>query len=118
MSDPLTGLLNREAFLTFAERDRTLAECLHCRWLLMLAEPRNLSELSLAFGQQRCDLALVEAGDFLRGMAASTGLLARISELRFALALFDTQAERVESRAGADPYRGRREAHRHGRRYF
>jgi DNA-binding NtrC family response regulator len=32
LSDPLTGLLNREAFPAFAGRDRTLAECLHCRW--------------------------------------------------------------------------------------
>jgi GGDEF domain-containing protein len=65
--------------------------------LLMLAEPWNLAELSLTFGEQRRDLALIEAGDFLRGMAGSAGLLARISELRFALALFETRTEPVES---------------------
>ena len=97
MSEPLTGLLNREAFVTLAGRDRMLAESLQRRWLLVLAELRSVSEVSLSFGEQRRDLALVEAGDFLRRVAGSTGLLARVSELRFALALFDTPAEPVEA---------------------
>jgi len=96
MCDPLTGLLNREAFLTFAERDRRLAGALHRRWLLFAGELRNISEASLVGEEQRRDLAVVGAGDFLRGIAGSTGLLARISELRFALAILDTLAEPIE----------------------
>jgi PleD family two-component response regulator len=97
MSEPLTGLLNREAFVTLAGRDRMLAESLQRRWLLILAELRSVSDGNPPFGEQRRDLALVEAGDFLRGVAGGTGLLARVSELRFALALFETPAERLET---------------------
>ena len=40
---------------------------------------------------------MVEAGDFLRGLAGSTGVLGRVDETRFALALLDTASEPVES---------------------
>ena len=97
MSDPLTGLLNREAFLRFATRDWTLAESLRCRWAVLLGEPRTLPDVTLVSDEQRRDLALVDAGDCFRRLAGSTALLARISELRFAIALFDTPAEPVEN---------------------
>jgi PleD family two-component response regulator len=97
MTDPLTGLLNRGAFFSLAERDRRLAERLCRRLLLIVAEPGNLSELAAASGDHRRDLAMMEASDVLRGLAGSTGLLARMEEARFALALFDTSAEPVES---------------------
>jgi PleD family two-component response regulator len=96
MTDPLTGLLHRGAFLSLAERDRQLAERLGHRLLLLVAEPKNMSELA-ARGEQRRDLALVEASEILRDLAGSTGLLARIGPSRFALALFHTAAEPVES---------------------
>lgn len=97
MTDPLTGLLNRVAFYTLAQRDLRLAERLSRRLLVVLAEPKNLSELTEAASQQRRDLAMVYTGDFLRGLAGSTGVLARIAETRFSLALLDTSAEPVES---------------------
>jgi PleD family two-component response regulator len=97
MTDPLTGLLHRGAFFSLAERDRKVAERLGRRLLLMVAEPRNLSELAAAMGEHRRDLALVEASDVLRSLAGYTGLLARIGPTRFALALFPTSAEPVES---------------------
>jgi PleD family two-component response regulator len=97
MTDPLTGLLNRGAFYTLAERDRRLAERLSRRLLVVVAEPRNLSEPAEAASQQRRDLAMVDTGDFLRGLAGSTGVLARIAETRFALTLLDTSTEPVET---------------------
>jgi PleD family two-component response regulator len=90
MVDSLTGLLNRGAFLTFAERDRSLAERLGRRLLLVVA-------VAAAYGSQRRDLTLVEAADDLRGIIPSTALLARISATRFALALVDSAAEPIES---------------------
>jgi len=85
----------------FAARDRSLAESLQCRWLLMLAEFEAFLKRAWSATNKRRDLALVEAGDCLRPMAGSTGLLARISELRFALSLFETPPS-SGMRAGAD----------------
>ena len=103
MTDPLTGLLNRGGFFTLVERDRRLAERLSRRLLLVVAvpgnfaEPGNLPEAAEAASQQRRDLAMVATGDFLCGLAGSTGVLARIAETRFALALLDTSIEPVET---------------------
>jgi PleD family two-component response regulator len=103
MTDPLTGLLNRGAFLSLAERDRKLAEALERRLLLILAEPKDAGPgdmatgIAAAAGDHARDLAMVSAGDVLRGLAGHTGLLARVEETRFGLALFDTRDEPVEA---------------------
>jgi PleD family two-component response regulator len=97
VTDPLTGLLNRRAFFSLAERDRMLAERLSRRLLLMVAEPDHLAELAAAGGDHRRDLRLVEASDVLRGLAGPTGLLARLQAGRFALTLFDSSLEPLES---------------------
>ena len=97
VTDPLTGLLHRRAFFSLAERDRALAERLSRRLLLMVAEPDHLAELAAAGGDHRRDLRLVEASDVLRGLTGSTGLLARLQAGRFALTLFDSSLESVES---------------------
>ena len=64
--DTLTGLLNRAGFVTSADHDRKLAERLGRRLMVMVAEPKNLGEIATAYGEQRRDLALVEAADHLR----------------------------------------------------
>jgi PleD family two-component response regulator len=97
VTDPLTGLLNRGAFFNLAERDRMLAERLGRRLLLIMAEPADLSAPTVAGGDHRRDLRLMEASDVLRGLAGSTSLLARVQAGRFALTLFDTPIEAVES---------------------
>jgi GGDEF domain-containing protein len=86
--DPLTGLANRAAFSTHAERDRKLAERLGRRWMLLLAE---------AFGRQHRDLALIETADHLRTLIGPTDLLARIDDSRFAITVFDTDALSIEA---------------------
>jgi len=96
-NDSLTGLPNRNSFPTFADRDRKLAERLGARLMVMVAEPRNLSGIATNEGEQRRDLALVEAADHLRGLIGPTDLLARIGEARFGLSIFDTEAESVEA---------------------
>jgi PleD family two-component response regulator len=89
--DTLTGLLNRGGFLANADRDRKLAEKLARRFMVIVGE------IPSAYDEQRQDLALVEAADHLRSVASSTDLLARIEPTRFALSMFDTGAEPLET---------------------
>jgi PleD family two-component response regulator len=95
-TDALTGLASRAAFLTQAGRDRRLAERLDRRWMVLVAALHNLPEIARAYGEQRRDLELVEAADHLRRIAQPADLLARIAENRFALAVFDSEAESLE----------------------
>ena len=97
MIDSLTSLPNRGAFLTFADRDRKLAERLDRRLMVLVAEPKNLSAITAAYGDQRRDLALIETADHLRGLAGPADLVARITETHFALTVFDTDVEPVEA---------------------
>jgi DNA-binding NarL/FixJ family response regulator len=93
MTDPLTGLLTRPAFLTLAARDRLLAERLSLKWMILQAER---AEPGTTDSVQRRDLALVEAADDLRRLAGPAALLARLSHSRFGVAALDTLAEPVE----------------------
>lgn len=95
--DTLTGLLNRAGFVTSADHDRKLAERLGRRLLVMVAEPKNLGEIATAYGEQRKDLALVEAADHLRTLAGPADLVARIGATRFGLTIFDTDFESLEA---------------------
>jgi|SRR5579862_2220868 diguanylate cyclase (GGDEF)-like protein len=95
-TDSLTGLCNRAGFLVSANRDRELAERLDRRWMLLIAEPKNLTEIAVAFGDQRRDLELVEAADHLRCMVTPADSLARIGERHFAIGVFDGEIESVE----------------------
>jgi diguanylate cyclase (GGDEF)-like protein len=94
--DSLTGLPNRGGFFAFADRDRKLAGRLGRRLMIMIAEPTNLTELAASFGDQRRDLALVEAADHLRSIASPTDLVARIGEKRFGIVVFETDLESLE----------------------
>jgi PleD family two-component response regulator len=99
MTDQLTGLLSRPAFLTLAERDRTLAERLCRKMMILMAEctePAGQDHGPRAHGEQRRDLTLVEAADDLRRLAGPAALLGRLGHSRFGVAVFDTLAESVE----------------------
>jgi diguanylate cyclase (GGDEF)-like protein len=96
VTDSLTGLCNRAGFLASANRDRKLAERLDRRWMLLIAEPKNLTEIAVAFGDQRRDLELVEAADHLRCLVTPADGLARIGERQFAISVFDGETESVE----------------------
>jgi two-component system cell cycle response regulator len=97
ITDSLTGLPNRSGFTSFADRDRKLAERLGRRLMILLAEPKNLAEVANTFGEQRRDLALVEAADRLRGLISPTDLVARIGEHCFAMVLMETNVGTLES---------------------
>jgi diguanylate cyclase (GGDEF)-like protein len=96
VNDPLTGLLNRGGFFTYADRDLKLAERLGRRLMVTIAEPKGISEIASAYGEQRRDLTLVEAADHLRTLAGATDLLGRIGAVRFGLTIFDTDTASVE----------------------
>lgn len=95
--DTLTGLLNRAGFVTSADHDRKLAERLGRRMMVMVAEPKNLGEMLTVYGEQRRDLALVEAADHLRSLASPADLVGRIGCTRFGLSIFDTDYESLEA---------------------
>jgi diguanylate cyclase (GGDEF)-like protein len=95
-ADSLTGLANRSGFTTWADRDRKLAERLERRFMILLAELKNLDGIASTFGEQRRDLALVEAADHLRSMLGPTDLAARVEEGRFAVTIFETEVETLE----------------------
>lgn len=96
LTDSLTRLPDRSAFLTMADRDRKLAERLERRWMLLIAEPRNLEEIALAFGEQRRDMELIEAAEQLRRVITPADWVARISDRHFALSIFDSEVESAE----------------------
>jgi len=96
LTDSLTGLSNRAGFLASASRDRKLAERLQRRWMLLIAEPMNLTPIAEAFGEQRRDLELIEAAEYLRGIVTPADGLARIGERHFAITVFDGETESLE----------------------
>jgi len=94
--DPLTGLLNRSAFFSLAERDRRLSEKLGCRWMVLVAEPREIqSSVYEAPGNR--DLLLIGTAEWLRRLASPTDMIARLGECRFAMSVFDSASEPVEA---------------------
>src|SRR5271156_4712370 len=95
-TDSLTGLTNRGAFLTLADRDRKLAERLGRRLMILIAEPRHLRDIPGQSDHQRRDLTLVELADHLRSLAGPTDVIARIGETRFGMAVFETDVESLE----------------------
>lgn len=96
MTDPLTGLFNRTAFLTLAERDRTLAERLGVRMILIAITRGDLEAIAATRGKDRRDLELVATADFLRRLAGPADLAARVDDNAFAIVAFETPQESVE----------------------
>jgi two-component system cell cycle response regulator len=96
LTDSLTDLPNRASFLAIAARDHKLATQLNRRWILLVAEPKNLPQLSLAFGDHRLDLILAQAADRLRGIATPADLVARIGDRFFGLSIFESELESAE----------------------
>jgi two-component system, cell cycle response regulator len=96
MTDPLTGLMNRRAFLTLADRDRSLAKRLNHRMTVLLSEPRNLNGAANQYTEQRRDLSSIETADHLRTLTGPADLVAHLGEGRFAVAVIETDFESAE----------------------
>lgn len=96
MVDSLTGLLTRDAFLLLAERDRQFATSMHRRQLVILAEPRAVSDARNSNLDQDRDLDLVVAAEHLRKIAGPTDLVARVGLAHLALSILDSDQESAE----------------------
>ena len=100
MTDPLTGLLTRPAFVTLAERDRLLAERLNRRMIIFVAaslQPDSQDGTGMrAQDEQGRDLSLVETADGLRRLAGPAAILGRLDHSHFGLAALDTFVESIE----------------------
>lgn len=88
--DSLTGLPNQNCFEMFAARDLKLAGKLGTRWMVMLAELRELDRFARTPGEQRRDLILVNTAEMLRETLALDASLYRIGANRFAITAFET----------------------------
>ena len=64
--------------------------------MILVAEPRDGADIATSEGRQRRDLTIMQAADRLRGLCGPTDFLARIGQTRFAMSVFDTDAESVE----------------------
>ncbi len=98
--DPLTGLANLGCFAMLADRDRRLAEKLDTRWMVLLAEIRDLERLAETYGEQRRDLTLVETSEMLRGLVSGADQLYRVGDSRFAITVFESKNEFLEQTRG------------------
>lgn len=96
MIDPLTGLLNRTAFHLLAERERMLAERLGQRLILVMAQLSQAEALGATQGDQRRDLEIVVAADYLRSLAGPTDLTARVGDVMLALVAMETPQQSAE----------------------
>ncbi len=110
MVDSLTGLLSRDAFLLLAERDRHIAESLHRRQLLILAEPQASIAAATDRDEHQRDLQMVDAAEQLRAIAGATDLLARVGLVHLAISVLDSDKESAEEifarlQESADKYR-------------
>ena len=99
-TDPLTGLLNRRAFIDEAQRRIERLEREGLPGTLMFVDLDRLKPLNDRLGHEAGDAALVLAGTVLRRMVRPSDLVARLGGDEFALWLdgFDglTAAERAE----------------------
>src|SRR5215813_7910671 len=91
--DLLTGLPNLGCFAMLADRDRRLAEKLGARWMVVLAEIRDLEGLADAYGEQRRDLTLVETAELLRGLVSGADQLYRVGDRLLAITISESKNE-------------------------
>ncbi|HYZ60927.1 MAG TPA: diguanylate cyclase [Acetobacteraceae bacterium] len=100
-TDPLTGLLNRRAFLDEARRRIDRLEREGLPGTLMFADLDRLKQLNDRLGHEAGDAALVLTSQILRRIVRPSDLVARLGGDEFALWLdgFDelTAAERAEN---------------------
>lgn len=78
LSDDLTGLLNRRAFMRIAQHQLKVARRTKRRLLLLFADFDHLKKVNDAFGHPEGDKALVEVADSLKTTFRESDIIARI----------------------------------------
>jgi GGDEF domain-containing protein len=67
---------------------------------VMVTEPKYLTGIRDAIGEQSRDLTLVAAADHLRGLAGPLDVVARIGEQQFGIGVIETSEETIEAALG------------------
>lgn len=87
--DGATGLYNREAFLSVAQRDLKLARRREERVVLLLVHAAGLARLAATLGADHEQRAYAELAQVLKGTFRETDLLGRVSPDEFAVLALD-----------------------------
>lgn len=92
-TDPLTGLLNRRAFMTTLADELTRSQRLHSRFTLLMLDIDHFKLVNDTYGHPVGDAVLVHLSGLLAKQLRSIDKLARIGGEEFAILLIDTSAD-------------------------
>lgn len=92
-TDPLTGLLNRRAFMATLAGELTRSLRLHNRFTLLMLDIDHFKQVNDTYGHPAGDAVLVNLSALLTEQLRSIDKLARIGGEEFAIMLVDTPAE-------------------------
>lgn len=92
-TDPLTGLLNRRAFMTTLADELTRSQRLHNRFTLLMLDIDHFKLVNDTYGHPVGDAVLIHLSGLLAEQLRSIDKLARIGGEEFAILLVDTPAE-------------------------
>ncbi|MBS1140929.1 MAG: diguanylate cyclase protein [Proteobacteria bacterium] len=92
-TDPLTGLLNRRAFMTALADEITRSKRLHSRFTLLMLDIDHFKVVNDTYGHPAGDAVLAHLSGLMAEQLRSIDRLARIGGEEFAILLVDTSAE-------------------------
>jgi diguanylate cyclase (GGDEF)-like protein len=96
LTDDLTCLYNRRAFLALAEQQLRVARRNTQGLLLFFADVNNLKEINDTYGHQEGDLALVHTADALEKTFRDSDVVARLGGDEFAVLALEASCENRE----------------------
>lgn len=94
--EDVTGLYNRNAFLSLAQRDLKLARRRNERVVLLLIRTGGLGRIAATLGPQQGQRVFADFAQILRGAFRETDLLARTGPDEFAVLALDVSPEGTE----------------------
>ncbi|HXC61386.1 MAG TPA: GGDEF domain-containing protein [Nitrospiria bacterium] len=93
LTDDLTGLNNRRAFMALAGQQLKVARRSEQGLLLFFADVDNLKEINDTYGHQEGDLALIHAADALERTFRDSDVIARLGGDEFAVLALEASCE-------------------------
>jgi len=93
--DERTGIANRHGFTTLAEQGLALAGRFSKAAAVLVVELEGLDEIALSYGKEEEELALIEAGELVRGIVEPPDAAGRIGRNRFAVFMIPVGARDV-----------------------